>query len=259
MTKIATPNGFTLDDAGQRIVVDPICRIEGHLRIEAEIDGGQVSNAWSSSTMFRGIEIILQGRDPRDAWAFTQRICGVCTTVHAIVRKTSARISRPPGMPSRSSAPATMEATAGPGTANTTTSPWAMASAPCPMLTLPVISRTLWTRDSFLGSRTPNTTSWLAPAHFLPSVPPMLPAPTIPIFTCSYLPVVGWRLGSSPRSLKFLSLRTMSAGSLGTSSTSEASVSRSSGVFRYSMTSNSTPRSVRSSRTVRAWPQPGLK
>ena len=66
------------------IVVDPVTRIEGHLRIEAEIDGGQVSNAWSSSTMFRGIEIILQGRDPRDAWAFTQRICGVCTTVHAI-------------------------------------------------------------------------------------------------------------------------------------------------------------------------------
>jgi hydrogenase large subunit len=66
------------------IVVDPITRIEGHLRIEAEVDGGKVSDAWSSSTMFRGIEIILKGRDPRDAWAFTQRICGVCTTVHAI-------------------------------------------------------------------------------------------------------------------------------------------------------------------------------
>ena len=66
------------------IVVDPVTRIEGHLRIEAEVDGGQVTDAWSSSTMFRGIEIILQGRDPRDAWAFTQRICGVCTTVHAI-------------------------------------------------------------------------------------------------------------------------------------------------------------------------------
>jgi Ni,Fe-hydrogenase I large subunit len=66
------------------IVVDPVTRIEGHLRIEAEIENGQVSDAWSSSTMFRGIEIILQGRDPRDAWAFTQRICGVCTTVHAI-------------------------------------------------------------------------------------------------------------------------------------------------------------------------------
>jgi Ni,Fe-hydrogenase I large subunit len=67
-----------------RIVVDPITRIEGHLRIEAEVDGGRVSNAWSSCTMFRGIEIILKGRDPRDAWVFTQRICGVCTTVHAI-------------------------------------------------------------------------------------------------------------------------------------------------------------------------------
>jgi [NiFe] hydrogenase large subunit/hydrogenase large subunit len=67
-----------------RIVVDPVTRIEGHLRIEAEVDRGAVQDAWSSSTMFRGIEIILKGRDPRDAWAFTQRICGVCTTVHAI-------------------------------------------------------------------------------------------------------------------------------------------------------------------------------
>jgi [NiFe] hydrogenase large subunit/hydrogenase large subunit len=67
-----------------RVVVDPVTRIEGHLRIEAEVDGGTVRDAWSSSTMFRGIEMILKGRDPRDAWAFTQRICGVCTTVHAI-------------------------------------------------------------------------------------------------------------------------------------------------------------------------------
>ena len=67
-----------------RVVVDPVTRIEGHLRIEAEVDGGAVREAWSSSTMFRGIEIILKGRDPRDAWAFAQRICGVCTTVHAI-------------------------------------------------------------------------------------------------------------------------------------------------------------------------------
>src|SRR5208282_26904 len=66
------------------IVVDPVTRIEGHLRIEAEVDGGKVTDAWSSSTMFRGIEIILKGRDPRDAWVFAQRICGVCTTVHAI-------------------------------------------------------------------------------------------------------------------------------------------------------------------------------
>lgn len=67
-----------------RIVVDPVTRIEGHLRIEAEVDQGRVREAWSSSTMFRGIEIILRGRDPRDAWVFAQRICGVCTTVHAI-------------------------------------------------------------------------------------------------------------------------------------------------------------------------------
>ncbi|MDH3458744.1 MAG: nickel-dependent hydrogenase large subunit [Gemmatimonadota bacterium] len=67
-----------------RIVIDPVTRIEGHLRIEAEVDGGTVRDAWSSATMFRGVELILKGRDPRDAWAFTQRICGVCTTVHAI-------------------------------------------------------------------------------------------------------------------------------------------------------------------------------
>ena len=66
------------------VVVDPVTRIEGHLRVEAEVEGGVVTQAWSSSTMFRGIEIILRGRDPRDAWAFAQRICGVCTTVHAI-------------------------------------------------------------------------------------------------------------------------------------------------------------------------------
>ena len=68
----------------QRIVIDPVTRIEGHLRIDVEVDGGKVKDAWSSGTMWRGIELILQGRDPREAWIFTQRICGVCTTVHAI-------------------------------------------------------------------------------------------------------------------------------------------------------------------------------
>ena len=67
-----------------KVVVDPISRIEGHLRIEAQAEGGKIKSAWASSTQFRGIEIILQGRDPRDAWAFTQRICGVCTVVHAV-------------------------------------------------------------------------------------------------------------------------------------------------------------------------------
>jgi hydrogenase large subunit len=67
-----------------RIVVDPVTRIEGHLRIEAQVDGGLVTDAWSSGTMFRGIELILRGRDPREAWIWTQRICGVCTTVHAL-------------------------------------------------------------------------------------------------------------------------------------------------------------------------------
>jgi [NiFe] hydrogenase large subunit/hydrogenase large subunit len=67
-----------------KIVVDPITRIEGHLRIEAEVNNGIITDAWSSATMFRGIEKILRGRDPRDAWYWTQRFCGVCTTVHSI-------------------------------------------------------------------------------------------------------------------------------------------------------------------------------
>jgi len=68
----------------KRIVIDPVTRIEGHLRIDVEVDDGVVRDAWSSGQMWRGIELILQGRDPREAWLFTQRICGVCTTVHAI-------------------------------------------------------------------------------------------------------------------------------------------------------------------------------
>ncbi|MDX1624668.1 MAG: nickel-dependent hydrogenase large subunit [Gemmatimonadota bacterium] len=67
-----------------RVVVDPITRIEGHLRIEVQEEGGSIADSWASATQFRGIEIIMEGRDPRDAWAFTQRICGVCTVVHAI-------------------------------------------------------------------------------------------------------------------------------------------------------------------------------
>ena len=67
----------------KRVVVDPVTRIEGHLRIEAEVKEGIIEKAYSSGTMVRGIEIILRGRDPREAWAFAQRICGVCTTVHA--------------------------------------------------------------------------------------------------------------------------------------------------------------------------------
>lgn len=68
----------------RKIIIDPVTRIEGHLRIDVEVDGGKVINAWSSAQMWRGIEIILKGRDPKIAWFFTQRICGVCTTVHAI-------------------------------------------------------------------------------------------------------------------------------------------------------------------------------
>ena len=68
----------------KRIVVDPITRIEGHLRVEIEVKNGKITDAYSSGTMVRGLEIILKGRDPRDAWAFTERVCGVCTTVHAL-------------------------------------------------------------------------------------------------------------------------------------------------------------------------------
>jgi len=68
----------------KRITIDPITRIEGHLRVDVEVDNNAVSNAWASCTMWRGIEKILRGRDPRDAWLFTQRFCGVCTTVHAM-------------------------------------------------------------------------------------------------------------------------------------------------------------------------------
>jgi hydrogenase large subunit len=82
---IQTPNGFNLDNSGKRIVVDPLTRIEGHLRVEVNVDKDNViRNAVSTGTMWRGIEVILRGRDPRDAWAFTERICGVCTGTHAL-------------------------------------------------------------------------------------------------------------------------------------------------------------------------------
>jgi len=68
-----------------RVVVDPITRIEGHLRVEAMLnDSGSIGDALSSGTMWRGIELIVQNRDPREVWAFVERICGVCTTVHAL-------------------------------------------------------------------------------------------------------------------------------------------------------------------------------
>ena len=67
-----------------RISIDPVTRIEGHLRIDVEVDGGTVQKAWACCTMWRGIENILRGRDPREGWVFAQRFCGVCTTVHAI-------------------------------------------------------------------------------------------------------------------------------------------------------------------------------
>lgn len=68
----------------ERIVVDPITRIEGHLRIEAEIENGVIKDAYSSGTMVRGIETIVKDRDPRDVWAFVGRVCGVCTSTHSL-------------------------------------------------------------------------------------------------------------------------------------------------------------------------------
>ena len=79
-----TPS-FKLDNSGKRIVVDPVTRIEGHMRCEVNLDSNNViRNAVSTGTMWRGLEVILKGRDPRDAWAFVERICGVCTSSHAL-------------------------------------------------------------------------------------------------------------------------------------------------------------------------------
>ena len=77
--------GFKLDNSGRRVVVDPVTRIEGHMRVEVNLDANNViRNAVSTGTMWRGLEVILRGRDPRDAWAFVERICGVCTGCHAL-------------------------------------------------------------------------------------------------------------------------------------------------------------------------------
>ena len=80
-TAAAAPSGGGYSGS---IVIDPITRIEGHLRIEVEVKNGKVHNAWSSAQLFRGLELILKGRDPRDAQHITQRACGVCTYVHAL-------------------------------------------------------------------------------------------------------------------------------------------------------------------------------
>lgn len=66
------------------VVVDPLTRIEGHLRIEVEVEKGKVKDVRSCGTLFRGLEMILKGRDPRDVQHFTQRTCGVCTYTHAL-------------------------------------------------------------------------------------------------------------------------------------------------------------------------------
>ncbi|TGD74323.1 nickel-dependent hydrogenase large subunit [Mangrovimicrobium sediminis] len=85
MSTFTTPTGFQMDNSGKRVVVDPVTRIEGHMRCEVNVDDDNIiRNAVSTGTMWRGLEVILKGRDPRDAWAFVQRICGVCTGTHAL-------------------------------------------------------------------------------------------------------------------------------------------------------------------------------
>lgn len=82
---VINSQGFTIDNSGRRLVVDPVTRIEGHMRCEVNVDSNNViRNAVSTGTMWRGLEVILKGRDPRDAWAFVERICGVCTGTHAL-------------------------------------------------------------------------------------------------------------------------------------------------------------------------------
>ena len=87
----------------QRITIDPITRIEGHLRIDCEIEGGVVTKAWSSGTMWRGMED-RQGNDPRDAWMIVQRICGVCTSIR---HRLGAGGGRTPSAPRCRSTPST--------------------------------------------------------------------------------------------------------------------------------------------------------
>ena len=80
MDQDPTPSPSPTPDG--KMVIDPITRIEGHLRIETKVVDGLVQNAWSTGTLIRGVEPILKDRNPEDAWLFTQRLCGVCTYVH---------------------------------------------------------------------------------------------------------------------------------------------------------------------------------
>jgi Ni,Fe-hydrogenase I large subunit len=73
----------------QFITIDPLTRIEGHLRVEVEVENGKVKDAWTSGTLFRGLELILRGRKAEDAWLVTQRSCGVCPTPHALASSRS--------------------------------------------------------------------------------------------------------------------------------------------------------------------------
>jgi Ni,Fe-hydrogenase I large subunit len=73
-----------------KVVIDPITRIEGHLRITCEVQNGKVVDAWNTTTLFRGFEIFMEGIDPRDTWHYAQRICGVCPNPHALNSATAA-------------------------------------------------------------------------------------------------------------------------------------------------------------------------
>ena len=87
MAAVTTPNGFELDDSGKRVVVDPICRIEGHLRIEVNLDENNViRNAVSTGNMWRGLEVILKGRDPRSRAGMLRRGGGTSLTEAAVAR-----------------------------------------------------------------------------------------------------------------------------------------------------------------------------
>ncbi len=68
----------------EKVIIDPVTRLEGHLKIEAEIEDGKVKNAWSTANMARGFEVLLQGKDPRDAQVVCERICGVCPAAHGM-------------------------------------------------------------------------------------------------------------------------------------------------------------------------------
>ncbi|HEY3317992.1 MAG TPA: nickel-dependent hydrogenase large subunit [Coriobacteriia bacterium] len=82
-TSANPPTLTSLPSGGKKVVIDPVTRIEGHLRVTCVVENGKVTDAWNTATQFRGFEIFMKDRDPRSCWQFAQRICGVCPTPHA--------------------------------------------------------------------------------------------------------------------------------------------------------------------------------